>query len=328
MVNSSSHTPDTTDSHSSELAASSSHHSRHASPPMMNAENPDPCHDLDLVIEQQHQQLSPSPQRSQPTSSPLSSPPSSPSPEQRRIRTSLSPSPSSSPLSPLAAGTKRPTPSDESSDREIVDTEPEPTSAAPASARARSKRRRRDVNADDDKPWRDRKKHTTPARDSPSTSSSSSRTSPAAVSSPSDFSSNEFTTSPCPCPCPHPSLLGLLLETLALSRASSLTQNALIRTNPALAPSSDNDPAMLATTLEWAVRARVLGCVRSSGEKLPPSYFYDPTEDPDRERGELLRCLMPRAGKRRETMKYKQYYWAPVVVGRGRTRTWDVDWEE
>ena len=85
---------------------------------------------------------------------------------------------------------------------------------------------------------------------------------------------------------------------------------------------------MLATTLEWAVRARVLGCVRSSGEKLPPSYFYDPTEDPDRERGELLRCLMPRAGKRRETKKYKQYYWAPFVVGRGRARTWDVDWEE
>ena len=85
---------------------------------------------------------------------------------------------------------------------------------------------------------------------------------------------------------------------------------------------------MLATTLEWAVRARVLGCVRSSGEKLPPSYFYDPIEDPDRERGELFRCLMPRAGKRRETKKYKQYYWAPVVVGRGRARTWDVDWEE
>ena len=98
-----------------------------------------------------------------------------------------------------------------------------------------------------------------------------------------------------------------------------------MRTNPALAPSSS---AVLAMTLQWAVRARVLGCVRSSGEALPPSYFYDPSVDPDRERGELLRCLMPRAGKRRETMKYKQYYWAPVVVGRGRTRTWDVDWEE
>ena len=85
---------------------------------------------------------------------------------------------------------------------------------------------------------------------------------------------------------------------------------------------------VLTTTLAWAVSARILGCVRSSGESLPPSYFYDPAADPDRERGELLRCLMPRAGKRRETMKYKQYYWAPVVVGRRSARTWDVDWEE
>jgi hypothetical protein len=126
-------------------------------------------------------------------------------------------------------------------------------------------------------------------------------------------------------PCPHPALLGTLIEALALSRASSLPLSTLTRTNPALA---EYPQAVLTTTVAWAVRARILGCVRSSGEALPPSYFYDPATDPDRERGELLRCLMPRAGKRRETMKYKQYYWAPVVVGRGRTRTWDVDWEE
>jgi hypothetical protein len=125
--------------------------------------------------------------------------------------------------------------------------------------------------------------------------------------------------------CPHPALLGILIEALALSRASSLPLSTLTRTNPALA---DYPHAVITSTLAWAVRERILGCVRSSGEALPPSYFYDPAEDPDRERGELLRCLMPRAGKRRETMKYKQYYWAPVVVGRGRTRTWDVDWEE
>ena len=46
-----------------------------------------------------------------------------------------------------------------------------------------------------------------------------------------------------------------------------------------------------------------------------PSYvvLYDPAAGPDRERGELLRRLMPRAGKRRETAKYKQYYWVPAV---------------
>ncbi|KAI0301055.1 hypothetical protein B0F90DRAFT_1844729 [Multifurca ochricompacta] len=126
-------------------------------------------------------------------------------------------------------------------------------------------------------------------------------------------------------PCPHPALLGILLESFALSRASSLPLTTLTRTTPALA---DHPHAHITATLEWAMRARILGCVRSSGEALPPSYFYDPTMDPDRERGELLKCLMPRAGKRRETMKYKQYYWAPVVVGRDRTRTWDVDWEE
>ncbi|KAH9964415.1 hypothetical protein BJV74DRAFT_302646 [Russula compacta] len=125
--------------------------------------------------------------------------------------------------------------------------------------------------------------------------------------------------------CPHPALLGILIEALALSRASSLPLSTLTRTTPALA---DYPPAALTSTLAWAVRSRILGSVRSSGEALPPSYFYDPAVDPDRERGELLRGLMPRAGKRRETMKYKQYYWAPVVVGRGRTRTWDVDWEE
>ena len=125
--------------------------------------------------------------------------------------------------------------------------------------------------------------------------------------------------------CPHPALLGILVEALALSRASSLPVSTLTRTTPALA---GYPQAVLTATLAWAVSARILGCVSSSGESLPPSYFYDPDADPDRERGELLRCLMPRAGKRRETMKYKQYYWAPVVVGRKSTRTWDVDWEE
>ena len=253
------------------------------------------------------------------------SPPTSPSPEeqQRGIQAPLSsppPSPSSSLL--RAASTKRPSP--EEADDHNVDTDANivksasattPTYAPPA--HARSKRRRRDANADN-KPWRDRKKRasssTKPPRDSPSTS-----TIPSTPPSAPDTQE----------PCPHPTLLGLLLETLTVSRASSLTQSALVRTNPALAPSSSAESsAVLATTLKWAVQARVLGCVRSSGEALPPSYFYDPAMDPDRERGEVLRYLMPRAGKRRETMKYKQYYWAPVVVGRGRTRTWDVDWEE
>ena len=316
---------------STDLDASAvSSHSRAPSPVLTALDpDPDPCLDLNLD-ERRTASPDPSPQREHPTSSPLSSPPTSPSPEklQRRIQApplSPPPPPPSSSL-PCGAGTKRPSP-EEADDRNIgADADiAEPASATTPSsappAHARSKRRRRDANADD-KPWRDRKKHapasTTPPRNSPSTSTS---TTPPTPSSADSDNTQE--------PCPHPALLGLLLETLALSRASSLTQSALVRTNPLLAPSSSAEsPAVLATTLKWAVQARVLGCVRSSGEALPPSYFYDPTMDPDRERGELLRCLMPRAGKRRETMKYKQYYWAPVVVGRGRTRTWDVDWEE
>ncbi|KAI9437561.1 hypothetical protein H4582DRAFT_283083 [Lactarius indigo] len=289
----------------------------YAAPSQSRATSPALDPDLNLCLDQdfdQHRTASPnSPHRANPASSPLSSPPSSPSPEkQRRGIHASSPT-------PYSAGTKRLSPEeaddrDVDADADIVDPAPTSTSAAPA--RARSKRRRRDANADD-KPWRDRKKQVlgpTLPRDSPTTTPSTPSSSP-------DSDSPE--------PCPHPALLGLLLETLALSRASSLTQSALERTNPALAPSSStSSSAVLATTLRWAVCARVLGCVRSSGEALPPSYFYDPSMDPDRERGELLRCLMPRAGKRRETMKYKQYYWAPVVVGRGRTGTWDVDWEE
>ena len=322
-MDSAGHIPDTTDS---EYAAPSPF--RTASPALLTAldltaldqDDPDPFQDPDL---DEHHTTSPA-SSPHPASSPLSSPPSSPSPGQRGIHAPLSPAPVP-PALPRAAGTKRSSP--EETDECDVETDAEADIAEPAStlapARARSKRRRRDANADD-KPWRDRKKQlSTPPHDTSSSSSSSSSStpsSPPAASSP---------VSDAPEPCPHPALLGLLLETLALSRASSLTQSALVRTNPALAPSSSPDAsAVLATTLGWAVRARVLGCVRSSGEALPPSYFYDPTEDPDRERAELLRCLMPRAGKRRETMKYKQYYWAPVVVGRGRTRTWDVDWEE
>jgi hypothetical protein len=290
-------------------------------------------------------------------SSPLSSPPSSPSPDQRRE------APSSSFVT--GAGTKRraTTPLLEP-DPDVASIY---VSAPPGErACARTKRRRKDMDSDDDTPWRCRKtlsptsalaqqpSHTLaptthlPIPASPphaSTSTSASSTAVASSSSsttdrnPHDADANDAKN-----PdgkdhdndnddeekienqsCQHPALLGILVEALALSRASSLPLSALTRTNPALA---EYPHAVLTSTLTWAVRSRILGCVRSSGEAVPPSYFYDPAVDPDRERGDLLRCLMPRAGKRRETMKYKQYYWAPVVVGRGRTRTWDVDWEE
>ncbi|KAI0267063.1 hypothetical protein BC834DRAFT_842762 [Gloeopeniophorella convolvens] len=226
-------------------------------------------------------------------SSPLSSPPSSPFPGQQCAR---------------STSRKRSVPANED------DTEPEEEPEPAPRPRARTKRRRRDADADD-KPWRDRKKHApapAPTRTrAPALPISPQRRRPPPVE---DVEA-----------CPYPAILGPLLETLALSRASSLSLTALART-PSL---SSHAPAALRATLAWAVRARVLGRVRCDAGADEWMYFYDADADPDAERGAVLRCLMPRAGKRRETMKYKQYYWAPVVVGRGRgARTWDVDWEE
>ena len=287
-----------------------------------------------------------------PTSSPLSSPPSSPSPDQRREPEVASPS------CVKGAGTKRhvPTPVLES-DSDVASIS---ASVPPEHARSHTKRRRVYVDSDDEPRLESKKLSRTsaPAQKQPlirapahspiptylaRTSSSSNSSTAAMPSSSPTFDRNPHTAKANSGKssdgnrdndgdddddnqsCPHPALLGILIEALALSRASSLPVSTLTRTNPALASYPDG---LVTSTLAWAVRSRILGCVRSSGEALPPSYFYDPAADPDRERGELLRCLMPRAGKRRETMKYKQYYWAPVVVGRGRTRTWDVDWEE
>lgn len=286
-------------------------------------------------------------------SSPLSSPPSSPSPDQRRE------APSSF---VTGAGTKR------LATTPLLEPDPDVGSmsvSAPPGERAcaRTKRRREDMDSDDDTPWRYRKtlfRASAPAQPSPtlapthlpipaspphaSTSTSTATASSSSSSSTTDRTPHDADAGDAKNPdgknhdndndddeeienqsCPHPALLGILIEAFALSRASSLPLSTLTRTNPALA---EYPHAVLTSTLTWAVRSRILGCVRSSGEAVPPSYFYDPAADPDRERGDLLRCLMPRAGKRRETMKYKQYYWAPVVVGRGRTRAWDVDWEE
>ena len=73
--------------------------------------------------------------------------------------------------------------------------------------------------------------------------------------------------------CSHHTLLGIFLETLALSHASSLSLTALTRTAPALA---SYPRAAVALTLAWAVRVRILDYVFSSGEALPPDVFLRP----------------------------------------------------
>jgi hypothetical protein len=315
------------------------------------------------ALDDEHSSAPPSPPRAgYPASSPLSSPPSSPSPDQRREIEAPSPTSSAT-----GAGTKRhaPTPSLESDPDVASISASAPPERAPT--RTKRRRRHMDSDDDmSQRDWKNPSRSSAPSQrqppilapthtpipaSPPRASCSSTTTSPITTAAPSPSSPTfDFDRKPHDADanddknadgiydndgvdddneehqsCPNPALLGILIEALALSRASSLPLSTLSRTNPALA---GYPHAVIMSTLTWAVHSRILGCVRSSGEALPPSYFYDPATDPDRERGELLRCLMPRAGKRRETMKYKQYYWAPVVVGRGRTRTWDVDWEE
>ncbi|KAF9483124.1 hypothetical protein BDN70DRAFT_790996, partial [Pholiota conissans] len=127
---------------------------------------------------------------------------------------------------------------------------------------------------------------------------------------------------------------GLLIETMALSRASSLPISTLyklvMQSQPALKTQR--------TEREWVrLFDRVLhagetgsgGCgvfgkVESSGKDradrpLEAQWFYVPEMDEDQERAALIRAMMPRPAKRSETKKYKQYYWRPV----GKSTVWD-----
>ncbi|KAI0796159.1 hypothetical protein C8Q75DRAFT_364124 [Abortiporus biennis] len=61
----------------------------------------------------------------------------------------------------------------------------------------------------------------------------------------------------------------------------------------------------------------------SSHSALEAQWFYVPERDPDGERAEVIKSMMPRAGKRNETKKYKQYYWRPL----GKVSRWDSEGE-
>lgn len=161
--------------------------------------------------------------------------------------------------------------------------------------------------------------------------------------------------------CPHPALPSLIVEAFALSRASSLPATALydaIRASyPAMAGSTvsstrsavvaeEQGPATLTQgnvedVLLWGAARGIFELVPSSGDALPPAFFYIPDADWNKERSGLHSALggrVARAGKR----AYKQYYWKPVVLPRGgggrssRKRDqedevrkgWEVDWEE
>ncbi|EMD38380.1 hypothetical protein CERSUDRAFT_36743, partial [Gelatoporia subvermispora B] len=126
-------------------------------------------------------------------------------------------------------------------------------------------------------------------------------------------------------------LQGMLIETLATSRASSLPASALysalIATRPALKELSNSQGEKVAKK-EWVcaieaaleagrIQSGVFGKVESvqaaADHTLEAQWFYQPEEDQDQERATLLRSIMPRPGKRSETKKCKQYYWRPLA---------------
>lgn len=150
----------------------------------------------------------------------------------------------------------------------------------------------------------------------------------------------------------HAQVCGMLIEAMAMSRASSLPVSALyklvMQTQPALKAQR--------TEREWLrVFDRVLhsgeagrgsgmfGKVDSSGKvglsdddnyvnanfvrqddsnrPLEAQWFYVPEMDEDHERATLIRAMMPRPAKRSETKKYKQYYWRPL----GKISMWDSE---
>lgn len=124
----------------------------------------------------------------------------------------------------------------------------------------------------------------------------------------------------------HSTVCGLVIETMATSRASSLPASSIFKLVMSSQPSlksqrSEHDwLGVFERVLRDGAAGRgsgVFGKVESSGKDesdrpLEAQWFYVPERDEDQERAALIRSMMPRPGKRTETMKYKQYYWRPL----------------
>jgi len=133
----------------------------------------------------------------------------------------------------------------------------------------------------------------------------------------------------------HATICGMVIETIATSRASSLPVSSIYKlvmnSQPALKSQRSEDEWLqlferVLRSGEVGRGSGVFGKVESSGKDradrpLEAQWFYVPERDQDQERAALIRSLMPRPGKRTETMKYKQYYWRPL----GRISKWDPE---
>ncbi|KAF8069955.1 hypothetical protein FPV67DRAFT_1753802 [Lyophyllum atratum] len=122
-------------------------------------------------------------------------------------------------------------------------------------------------------------------------------------------------------------ICGMLIESMATSRASCLPASTLYKNvmqcHPALKEQRGEREWMeiLERVLHDGEAARgsgVFGKVESSfkdetDRPLEAQWFYVPELDEDQERAALIRSMMPRPGKRSETKKYKQYYYRPLA---------------
>ena len=149
--------------------------------------------------------------------------------------------------------------------------------------------------------------------------------------------------------CSNPELRGLLIQTMALSRASSMPASSLIRellrAQPHMAHERNRTEWLEEIELvlcgsdvfgrverEGLVRFFVLfcgmivhliirlRCLQDAADKpLEALYFYIPENDDDQDRAALLQEMMPK--KRNETKKYKQYYYRPL----GKLTRWEAE---
>jgi hypothetical protein len=264
-----------------------------------------------------------------PTMSPLSSPPSSPHLTATHVLARKNPSkrqrsedPSTSSLCKRKRKSALP---DTDEDVENVPVRADATGAAPAPTTAQAARRRRNHTGADKRQVRSKnlKAHATDAIGD------------ARVLPPDPALALERSDSG----CPHPVLLGLIVEAFALSRATALGTTAIADAIRAAYPATHHDPPAVDAVLAWATPRGLFEAMRSSGDGLPPTFFYLPAADWDRERADTYAALGGR-GTRAVKRAYKQYYWKPVVLpragGRARRTTtddevkrgWDVDWEE
>ncbi|KAH7916619.1 hypothetical protein BJ138DRAFT_292045 [Hygrophoropsis aurantiaca] len=119
-------------------------------------------------------------------------------------------------------------------------------------------------------------------------------------------------------------LTGMLIESLATSRASSLTPTVLYKTitqsHPHLKTEERTKKAWIQLISDVLELGGMFEKVESSGEDGEARWFYVPERDEDQERAGLISALMPRQ-KRNETKKYKQYYYQPL----DRISRWDPE---